>query len=156
MTKQFDDVYVVSGPVFIPNQTQEPDPNDKRQRTKKFLRYLKKKFIFIIFNIFCIFFIIHYLSIFLIDTRYEVLGDSEVAVPTHLFKVILVYPKNESKNNSTQGKEKEKEKDKERQQPLVAAFLVPNDRIPSNKELTDYQVPLEHLEKYTGEQKINI
>lgn len=60
---------------------------------------------------------------------YEVIGDQNVAVPTHLFKVILV---------ESTGLRK-----------YIAAFIVPNVPI-ANKPLKDFQVSLEELEKCAG------
>ena len=64
--------------------------------------------------------------------QYEVIGDREVAVPTHLFKCLLGQdPKNV--NNYALG-----------------CFLMPNSPIAVEKPLTAFEVPVEQLEKMTG------
>lgn len=61
---------------------------------------------------------------------FKVIGDNNVAVPSHLFKIILV---------------------ENRGQPVaVGAFVVPNAPIPDNKVLADYQVPTKQIEALTG------
>lgn len=65
-------------------------------------------------------------------------------MPSHIFKVILVIPKEKKKT-----KEGENDKTKPKTH-LLGAFLVPNEKIPENKVLTDFEVPLDYLEKLTG------
>lgn len=61
---------------------------------------------------------------------FKVIGENNVAVPSHLFKIILV---------ENHGK------------PLAAgAFVVPNAPIPDNKHLKDYQVSMREIEAFTG------
>ncbi|EER17572.1 conserved hypothetical protein [Perkinsus marinus ATCC 50983] len=59
--------------------------------------------------------------------KYEVIGDNELAVPTHMFKVVY-----DTKTNSS------------------AAFIMPNTAIRYEKNLKQYQVPIERVEKATG------
>lgn len=63
--------------------------------------------------------------------RYEVIGDSGIAVPTHLFKVILG-----ERNN---------------RMPYMAGFIVPNKR-PKNisTPIWKYQVPVQKIEQISG------
>ncbi|CCD15649.1 unnamed protein product [Trypanosoma congolense IL3000] len=61
---------------------------------------------------------------------YEVVGRHNVAVPTHLFKVVL----GERADGSHE----------------VAAFLMPNEPITVEKPLVTYQVPVAHVEWLTG------
>eukprot|EP00079_Xenopus_tropicalis_P016641 XP_004915758.1 PREDICTED: nuclease EXOG, mitochondrial [Xenopus tropicalis] len=62
----------------------------------------------------------------------QVIGADDVSVPSHLYKVILV-----------RGKGSE--------QPLaVGAFVVPNSPIGFDRQLPEYQVQLEDLEKMSG------
>ncbi|KAF5223915.1 putative endonuclease G [Trypanosoma cruzi] len=61
---------------------------------------------------------------------YELVGKHDVAVPTHLFKVVL----GERGDGSHE----------------VAAFLIPNEPIVSERPLVAYQVPVTELEKRTG------
>ena len=73
---------------------------------------------------------------------YEVIGENEVAVPTHLFKVIKVV--NRGSTAVTEG---------EASPPFVsatAAFLVPNRPEAVERPLTEYQIPLSSLAKSTG------
>ncbi|KAL4222857.1 hypothetical protein ACF0H5_018897 [Mactra antiquata] len=63
--------------------------------------------------------------------KYQVIGENNVAVPTHLFKVIIV-------------------EDKKRKPKAMGAFVVPNEPIGYDKKLTDYLVDLEALEKSLG------
>lgn len=61
--------------------------------------------------------------------HYEVIGENNVAVPTHLYKVVL------AENDS--------------QAPLIGTFVVPN-RPLRNEELSQFKVSLEQLESMTG------
>ncbi|KKZ64008.1 endonuclease G, mitochondrial [[Emmonsia] crescens] len=64
---------------------------------------------------------------------YEVIGNPpNVAVPTHFFKVIL------AEDGSTGGKVS------------LGAFVLPNARIPNEKSLRDFEVPLEAVERASG------
>ncbi|XP_075684802.1 nuclease EXOG, mitochondrial [Rhinoderma darwinii] len=66
------------------------------------------------------------------NVRYQVIGKDDVAVPTHLFKVILARKK-QSEETLAEG-----------------AFVVPNIPISFQHQLPEYQVPLEKLEKMSG------
>ncbi|XP_043833099.1 nuclease EXOG, mitochondrial [Dromiciops gliroides] len=93
LTERFEDVWVVSGPLTLP-QTGE----DGKKRV-----------------------------------TYEVIGKDNVAVPSHLYKVILARRSPSSP------------------EPLVlAAFVVPNDAIGFRPQLIEFQVSLHDLEKMTG------
>lgn len=61
--------------------------------------------------------------------RYQVIGKNDVSVPTHFYKVIQV----------NKGKESNR-----------VAYLVPNEAIPIQAPLEDYQVSIEVVEKVTG------
>jgi DNA/RNA endonuclease G (NUC1) len=65
------------------------------------------------------------------SVHYEVIGSHDVAVPTHLFKVIVV------ENNNDK-------------QPVVGAFVVPNQPVGHQRLLHEFQVPLDFIELYTG------
>ncbi|XP_013380076.1 nuclease EXOG, mitochondrial [Lingula anatina] len=65
--------------------------------------------------------------------KYEVIGDSMVPVPTHLFKVIL------TENAET-----------DQHSQFLGAFIVPNVPISSEHKLQKFQVPLEDLERVAG------
>ncbi|XP_008051400.1 nuclease EXOG, mitochondrial [Carlito syrichta] len=64
---------------------------------------------------------------------YQVIGEDNVAVPTHLYKVILA----RRSPGSTE--------------PLaLGAFVVPNEAISFHPQLTEFQVSLQDLEKLSG------
>jgi DNA/RNA endonuclease G (NUC1) len=65
--------------------------------------------------------------------KYDVIGKNNVAVPTHLFKVVVAEPLDDS-------------------DPVMAAFVVPNVDIWDGKQPLDYQVPIESVEKSVGAQ----
>ncbi|KAK6081942.1 DNA/RNA non-specific endonuclease [Seiridium cupressi] len=67
--------------------------------------------------------------------RYEVIGNPpNVAVPTHFYKVIFA----ESAPDSTLG-------------PVaIGAFVLPNAPIPNEKPITDFEVPVEAVERASG------
>lgn len=92
LTKKFDHVWIISGPLFISYTSK----SGKRR------------------------------------IKYEVIGNSEVAVPTHLFKVIVA--ENDSPNDKT----------------LLGAFVIPNKPISKEHLLKEYQVPLEYIESKAG------
>jgi len=99
LTKRYENVYVVSGPLFL---SEDDD--------------LNKKYV-----------------------KYQVLGSNEVAVPTHLFKIILIELKNKRY--------------------AIGSFVIPNKAIDEKKILKDFQVTLNQIENYSGFQffpKLNI
>ena len=62
---------------------------------------------------------------------YEVIGQPpNVAVPTHFYKVIFA------------------EDGKPNGQVSLGAFVLPNAKIPNDKPLTDFEVPVEAIERY--------
>lgn len=63
--------------------------------------------------------------------QYQVIGENDVAVPTHLFKVIIV----EDKNKHTKA---------------IGSFVVPNEPIGFEHDLKEFQVDLNDLEKSLG------
>jgi endonuclease G len=67
--------------------------------------------------------------------RYEVIGNPpNVAVPTHFYKVIFA----ESSPDSTSA-------------PVaIGAFVLPNAPIPNEKPITDFEVPVEAVERASG------
>ncbi|KAJ5085049.1 hypothetical protein N7532_009820 [Penicillium argentinense] len=67
--------------------------------------------------------------------NYEVIGNPpNVAVPTHFYKVIYA----EDGTNSPTSKV------------ALGAFVLPNARIPNEKSLSDFEVPLEAVERASG------
>lgn len=64
---------------------------------------------------------------------YEVVGHPpNVAVPTHFYKVVF------AEDGKTGGKVS------------LGAFVLPNDRIPNDKPLQDFEVPIEAVERASG------
>lgn len=61
--------------------------------------------------------------------KYEVIGGNNVAVPTHLFKIVVAV-----KNNAVD----------------LGAFIVPNKKITYENKLTDFQVEVAEIEKAAG------
>ncbi|XP_070586591.1 nuclease EXOG, mitochondrial-like isoform X2 [Erythrolamprus reginae] len=93
LTERFEDVWIVSGPLMLPQLDEDG----------------KKKVI------------------------YQVIGKDEVAVPSHLYKVILA------------------RRSEVLQDPLLlGAFVVPNRPIGFDHQLQEFQVGIEDLEKMSG------
>ncbi|XP_063159405.1 nuclease EXOG, mitochondrial [Candoia aspera] len=93
LTERFEDVWIVSGPLTLPQLDEDG----------------KKKVV------------------------YQVIGKDDVAVPSHLYKVILA-------------RRSEVPKD-----PLVlGAFVIPNNPIGFEHQLQEFQVGIEDLEKMSG------
>ncbi|OAL30588.1 hypothetical protein AYO20_08675 [Fonsecaea nubica] len=66
---------------------------------------------------------------------YEVIGNPpNVAVPTHFFKVIFAEEAAQSPNGPV----------------ALGAFVLPNAEIPNSKSLSDFEVPLEAVERASG------
>lgn len=62
--------------------------------------------------------------------QYRVIGDHDVAVPTHFYKVILA----ESYSGDYE----------------MSAYIIPNDAIPSGLELAQFKTTVEEVEKHSG------
>nr|XP_015209550.1 PREDICTED: nuclease EXOG, mitochondrial [Lepisosteus oculatus] len=93
LTKRFDDVWIITGPLVLPEVGADGSKT----------------------------------------VSYKVIGKDDVAVPTHLYKVILVQRKQSSS------------------EPLaLGAFVAPNKPISFDHPLTEYQVSLQYLEKMSG------
>ncbi|KAM9417204.1 nuclease EXOG, mitochondrial isoform 1-T1 [Salvelinus alpinus] len=74
---------------------------------------------------------------------YQVIGKDDVAVPTHLFKVILVGKDQSASGNLTNNQSASITL-------ALGAFVVPNQPIGFKRPLTDFQVSLSELEKISG------
>lgn len=116
LTKQFSDVRVISGPLWLPldhenetNHQQNQEQDALQQRMLPNGRPCKKHKI----------------------VSYQVIGQNEVAVPTHLYKIIMA-------------------EDPSLEMPLMSAFIVPNHPIANDKALVDFKVPLSALERKVG------
>ncbi|XP_025022401.1 nuclease EXOG, mitochondrial isoform X2 [Python bivittatus] len=93
LTERFEDVWVVSGPLMLPQLDEDG----------------KKKVV------------------------YQVIGTDDVAVPSHLYKVILARRSDVLKD------------------PLVlGAFVIPNNPVGFDHQLQEFQVGIEDLEKMSG------
>ncbi|XP_045582469.1 nuclease EXOG, mitochondrial isoform X2 [Procambarus clarkii] len=89
LTGMYEDVWVTSGPLFLPTQQE-----DGRKMV-----------------------------------TYEVIGENEVSVPTHLYKVIVARSGNDT---------------------VAGSFVVPNKPIDYSHHLKEFQVSLDYLEKRVG------
>lgn len=63
--------------------------------------------------------------------RYDVIGKNEVAVPTHLFKIVVAEKEGIGK-------------------PLLGVFVVPNTAISSDHQLHEFKVDLDFVESHSG------
>ena len=70
---------------------------------------------------------------------YQTIGKQRVAVPSHLYKVIVGKLPEDKQTASSAFPDY-----------MVAAFLIPNKPIPEHVPLTQFEVPLVFLEKFTG------
>ncbi|EGC30640.1 hypothetical protein DICPUDRAFT_41176 [Dictyostelium purpureum] len=120
LVNRYQNVTIISGPVYQPNLVEILTEEQLKNRVR-YCRQNEKKFV-----------------------KYEVIGEGNVAVPNYLFKIVLVEPKdnldptNDSKLPAT------------KQPYLIGSFLIPNEPIPHNALLTDYEVPLHEIEVKTG------
>jgi len=105
---RYKNVYVVSGPVFQNNHV-EPLTQEELSKLWKNSKKTERRYI-----------------------KHEVIGENQVAVPTHLFKVILAEPANGDEPVA------------------VGSFIIPNQPISSEAQLLDYEVPLQEIQKKTG------
>lgn len=90
LARRFEDVHVISGPLFLPRTEDDG-----------------KKYV-----------------------KYQVIGEGEVAVPTHLYKIVVASRADDRQH--------------------VGVFVVPNEPIPSYRELSEFSVPLHEVERRTG------
>eukprot|EP00835_Amoeboradix_gromovi_P005968 NODE_626_length_5881_cov_0.289519.p1 type:complete len:317 gc:universal NODE_626_length_5881_cov_0.289519:1120-170(-) len=75
------------------------------------------------------------------DITIPLIGKQKVAVPSHLYKVVVCKLPSSSVNLPNQSHFPDF---------MVAAFLIPNKPIPADIPLHHFEVPLVFLEKYTG------
>ncbi|KAL1508021.1 hypothetical protein AB1Y20_007618 [Prymnesium parvum] len=102
LLKRYSDVYIVSGPLFLP----QSDPTTAKDASPKGKPVRKR-------------------------VSYDVIGPHEVAVPTHLFKVIYA-----SGSNT--------------EPPRLSAFVLPNGPVRGHPALDEFVVPLEQVERASG------
>ena len=105
LTKSYQDVWVISGPLWMPSLPDNETGGDGDGAGVKRRGEVR-------------------------TVKYSVLGAGQVAVPTHLYKIILVTDPNLDK-------------------PLLGSFIVPNVPI-ADKHLEKFQVKLEDIEKNVG------
>lgn len=81
---------------------------------------------------------------------YEMIGNPpNVAVPTHFFKLIVAEnPINDSRDSNIRESNQNKLS--------VAAFVMPNEPISNETKLTDFEVPVNALERSTGLQLLHM
>jgi len=63
--------------------------------------------------------------------RYEVIGKNEVAVPTHLFKIVVAEKEGTGR-------------------PMLGVFVVPNTAVLSERQLHEFKVDLKFVESHSG------
>ena len=117
LTQRYAEVRIISGPLFLPERDESTGKSFVRYEVSSSelhtIAYVPR----VTAAVFCNFHIL------------QVIGENGVAVPTHLFKIILA-----------EGKGK---------QSAMGVFIIPNKPI-DNVDLTHFQVSLETLEAYTG------
>ena len=112
LLKQYEDVYVISGPLFLPAEPVAPPaaaespPEAKPPRAPPQRRRV----------------------------AYDVIGPHGVAVPTHLFKVVLA----------------ERPVSAAAPPRRLSAFVLPNGPLAGHPDLDDFVVPLATVEKASG------
>ena len=111
LTQKFRDVWVVSGPLWLPEAEHQPAEEAGQGDGKAAGRGRKTPAV-------------------LGRVSYPVLGAGQVAVPTHLYKVVLV-------------------SDPAFTRPLLSCFVVPNQPL-GDRHLTEFSVPLQQLEAAVG------
>eukprot|EP00940_MAST-03C_sp_MAST-3C-sp2_P001217 g1217.t1 len=73
--------------------------------------------------------------------QYRTIGPNQVAVPTHMFKVVLA--EDACEDPSSEGRRPSVRR-------ALAAFVMPNRPIKDHRPLSEYQVPLDALENASG------
>lgn len=147
---RYSNVWVISGPIML--------PQDELQDNKNYVNYevcqvwsnyntllrfknKKKKNVIWFFQLASnpkqwVFMTNIFMKICLYDLGnfvwFQVIGKSQVAVPSHLFKIIVT-------DNPKNAKSK-----------LIASFIVPNKPLGFENHLKEYEVPLEQVEERTG------
>jgi DNA/RNA endonuclease G (NUC1) len=111
LPKEYRQVHVVTGPLFLPS---DHDVELKKQKNEFDETIPVKR-----------------------KLTHDVIGDNQVHVPTHLYKVVLA--------------EKHPDSVKQGESNLVmSAFLLPNEPIQSDTDLQKFEVPVNTLEKKAG------
>lgn len=100
----FTEVYVISGPLFLPNDPVAPSPNATSKRAGP----IRKR------------------------VAYDVIGPHEVAVPSHLFKVVLAQRGTDASSRR------------------LSAFVLPNGPVRAHPPLDDFEVSLADVERASG------
>jgi len=142
LTKLYSDVFIISGPLWLPELEIEDDNCDATYLPIKWKNYKQSTLKFDdVGNL------VQSESEVLPPSsgqtrpqqrppkkfvKYQVLGSNNVAVPTHLYKIILV-------------------EDPKLEKPMLAAFVIPN-RPVQNVNLEEFEVELKEIEKHVGVQ----
>ncbi|XP_067937653.1 nuclease EXOG, mitochondrial-like [Watersipora subatra] len=110
LTKKFDVVYIITGPIYHVNMDDDHVNKDDDHVNKND----------------------DHVNMARNYVKYEVIGNNNVPVPTHLYKVIVAFDEGESKR-------------------AMGAFIVPNRPISKEEiNLAKYQVGRDHLQLLTG------
>lgn len=76
------------------------------------------------------------------EVKYWIVGNNQVAVPTHLFRIII------AERSKTEIEEEESQR--KSPQYYAQAFIVPNSQVDKFDHLTKYSISLKELEFLTG------
>lgn len=117
LAKEYGSVYVCSGPLYLPRvitaeeekvflEEEQEDHRNNRSQIPDEYKHTKKYVL------------------------YEVIGDNNVAVPTHFFKVILCEVKEDLYD--------------------MEAYIIPNERVDPNLTLEHFMVPKNAIERAAG------
>ena len=71
--------------------------------------------------------------------KYQVIGNTPVAVPTHFFKIMLTTPVLSSPQNPLSSCNYR-----------IESYILPNAPIDSKRPFSEFKVPLQEVEKYAG------
>ena len=110
LAEDFDNVHIIAGPAFVPTIYEQPEvkEGERKPRAPKG------------------------------EVKHLIIGKNSVAVPTHLFRIIIA-----QKDKVTESNEKDT-------QYYAEAFLVPNAPVNKMDHLTKYSISLQELEEITG------
>jgi len=140
LTKLYSDVYIISGPLWLPELESEDATCDATYLPIKWKNYKHS-----ILKLDDVGNLVQSESEILQSSsgdtkkrpqhpkkfvKYQVLGSNNVAVPTHLYKIILV-------------------EDPKLEKPMLAGFVIPN-RPVQNVNLEEFEVEVEEIEKHVG------
>ncbi|XP_062072309.1 nuclease EXOG, mitochondrial isoform X3 [Lepus europaeus] len=135
LTERFEDVWIVSGPLTLPQTGSDGKKTVSYQKVQEDSREMKKSEKALAARCEQLVNLVECPGrrSWCCCCRIQVIGDDNVAVPSHLYKVILA----RRSPGSTE--------------PLaLGAFVVPNEAIGFQPQLADFQVSLQELERLSG------